>query len=161
MLSHTSNMTGDAKTGTIWRLAAWRRPRSYWDVVVFHFPLALIFGGALLLPHVVPLNKLPLIPCTFLDMTGYPCPLCGFTRSFWAIANGQWWEATANCPLAYLVYLLVVTMAVWHVTALAFNVILSRGPMLQPIPAHRRWIVVSLICLFMLNWLYRLGMGLA
>jgi hypothetical protein len=98
--------------------------------------------------------------CTFLDLTGYPCPLCGFTRSFWAIAHGQWAVAMVNCPLAFLVYLFVVLMAVWHATALVFNIILFRGPMLQPGPVHRRRILLTIICLFTLNWFYRLSMGL-
>lgn len=160
MLSHASDLSGNSVSGKLWHLAFWRRPRSYWNVVVFHLPLALIFGGALLLPHAVPLNKVPLASCTFLGLTGYPCPLCGFTRSFWAIAQGRWAEAMVNCPLAYLVYLFVVAMAVWHITALAFNVILSRGPMLQLKQAYYRKIVISIICLFMLNWLYRLITGL-
>lgn len=160
MLNMTSNRNGTANAGALWALAFWRRPRSRWDVAVLHLPLALIFGGALLLPHTISLNKLPLIDCTFLELTGYPCPLCGFTRSFWAIAEGQWMVAMVNCPLAFPVYLLMVVLAAWHVAALLSNVILSRGPMLRPGPRHRRKIAFAVLCLFSLNWFYRLGMGL-
>lgn len=160
MLDHASDMTGAAATGRLWSWASWRRPRSYWAVTVLHFPMALIFGTALLLPYVTTLNQLPSIPCTFLHLTGYPCPLCGFTRSFWAIANGQWSLAMANCPLAFLLFLFAVVMFLWHFSAILLGVILSPGPALHPGPANRRTIVITALLLVSLNWLYRLSMGL-
>jgi hypothetical protein len=87
--------------------------------------------------------------------------LCGFTRSFWAIANGQWSLAMANCPLAFLVFLFVAVMFMWHFSAMLFGVILSPGPVLRPGPANRLTILVTVLLLFSLNWLYRLSMGLA
>jgi hypothetical protein len=117
-------------------------------------------GIALTLPLLVSLESLPLIPCTFLHLTGFPCPLCGFTRSFWAIANGQWGLAFANCPLTYLVFFAVVVMFVWNFTALIFGVVISRGPRLQLPPKHRSKTVVTILLLLLLNWFYRLAMGL-
>ncbi len=152
-----------SKSATIERigsLVSWRRPKSYWAVTVMHLPLAFIFGTALLLPHVAALNQLPLIPCTFLHFTGYPCPLCGITRAFWAIADGQWSLAMANCPLAFLIAFIALAMFAWHFTALLFGVVLSPGPALRTGPAGRRIIFAVVLLSFMLNWIYRLTSGL-
>jgi Protein of unknown function (DUF2752) len=148
------------KTGGIKSWACWRRPRSYWDVAVHHLPLAAISAGALLLPHIATPGQLPLIPCTFLRLTGWPCPFCGFTRSFWALSTGHWSYALANCPLALGIFLWVVLMFLWNGAALVFGVVLQRGPMLQLPPALRPKMTRIVILLFLLNWFYRLAAGL-
>jgi hypothetical protein len=137
-----------------------RRPRSYWTVVVYHLPLAVLSGMALFLPYAVTIDRLPLIPCTFLHLTGWPCPLCGFTRSFWAIANGQLGGALVNCPLALGVYLCAVLLFLWNAATLASGVVLLRGPMLRCPPARHRKITGVVLLLFLLNWGYRLAAGL-
>jgi hypothetical protein len=145
------------------RLRSWacrRRPRSYWTVVVYHLPLAVLSAVALLLPYAVPVDRLPLIPCVFLHLTGWPCPLCGFTRSFWAFANGHWGFALVNCPLALGVYLGVVLLFLWNAAALVSGNVLLRGPLLQCPPARYRKITGVVLLLFLLNWGYRLAAGL-
>lgn len=140
--------------------ASWVRPRSYWDVVVHHLPLAVISGGALFLPYGVKIQNLPLIPCTFLHLTGYPCPFCGFTRSFWLIATGAWGDALANCPLAFGVYFFVAALFVWNASALIYRIVLLPGPKFHSKPG-RRLKMTGIVCLlFLLNWAYRLAMGL-
>ena len=148
------------EAGRLMSWAFWRRPRSYWTVVVYHLPLAVLSGLALFLPYAAAIDQLPLIPCTFLRLTGWPCPLCGFTRSFWAMGTGQWGFALANCPLALGVYLAAVLLFLWHTAALIFGVVLQRGPMLQCGPAHRNKITGIVVLLFLLNWAYRLAVGL-
>ncbi|MBN1627225.1 MAG: DUF2752 domain-containing protein [Deltaproteobacteria bacterium] len=155
-----SSNRGRAETGQVFTWACRLRPRSYWDVVVHHLPLAVISGAALFLPYIIRLEKLPLRPCTFLHLTGYPCPLCGFTRSFWAIAEGDWGFALFNCPLSFAVYLFTAILFLWNASALIFRVVLSRGPLFQLNPVHRRRTIDIIILLFLLNWVYRLAMGL-
>ena len=141
-------------------MASWLRPSSYWTVVVYHLPLALIPAVALLLPYGAALEKLPQIPCTFLHLTGYPCPLCGFTRSFWAIATGQWGIAFANSPLTFVVYFTVWGVFLWNAMALVSGVVLSRGPLLRLGPGYRRKAVAMILLLLTANWAYRISMGL-
>jgi hypothetical protein len=140
--------------------ACWHRPRSYWSVAVYHLPLTVLTGVALLLPYAAAVDQLPLIPCTFLHLTGWPCPLCGFTRSFWAIATGQWGLAMANCPLALGVYLCTALLFLWNGAAMTFGVVLLRGPRLRCGPARRKTITGIVVLLFLLNWAYRLAAGL-
>jgi hypothetical protein len=136
------------------------RPRSYWDVVVHHFPLAAISGTALFLPYVAARQDLPLIPCTFLNLTGLPCPFCGFTRAFWSIATGAWGKALVECPLAFGIYLFVAGLFVWNASAMVLRVVLLPGPRFHT-PPGRSARIAGIVCgLFLLNWAYRLIMGL-
>lgn len=40
--------------------------------------------------------RLPLLGCPVRHLTGIPCPTCGMTRSFMAIAQGHWSQALAH-----------------------------------------------------------------
>ncbi|MEJ2156042.1 MAG: DUF2752 domain-containing protein [Desulfobacteraceae bacterium] len=141
-------------------IAAWLRPPSYWDVTVHHLPLAMICGIALLLPYILPIEQLPRIPCTFRRLTTFPCPFCGVTRSFWAIAHGHWSEAWVNCPLAFAVFMMVAGFFFWHAAALASGVILSRGPLLRPNSKYRTAGITAAVLVLAINWAYRIGIGL-
>jgi len=136
---------------------SWKRPDTYWDVVVAHLPLALITGIALLLPHVVSCHLLPLKKCRFLSLTGYPCPFCGLTRSFWAIANGNWAFAIHNAPLAFLVYVATALLFAWNLTALIIGVRVVSGFSRLLKSPYVIWLLVGMI---VFNWAYRIGAGL-
>ena len=148
------------EAGKIGELVSWFRPISYWDVVVYHFPLALFSGVALFLPCFVAIQSLPLIPCTFLRLTGIPCPFCGFTRSFWAIAHGRWSEAMYTCPLSFGVFFLVVILFLWNVSALAGRRVMYPSNFMTATPFRRRALAGGIFLLFLCNWIYRLTLGL-
>src|SRR3989339_1498243 len=86
-------------------------------VLVHHLPPALIAGGVLLAAAFLPLDRIPYTICTFLRLTGYPCPSCGLTRGFIAMAHGQWLTVLHTCPLAVLLY--AATALVFAVNAAA------------------------------------------
>jgi len=136
------------------------RPRSYWDVVGAHFLPALVTGILLFASRWIPLNLLPLRPCTFLQLTGYPCPFCGFTRSFQAMSHGDYAFALYNSPIACLVYVGVVVVFVWNAVGLLFGVKLSRNRFLRLKTGKARWGIALFAVLLALNWVYRLGIGL-
>ncbi|MFP4444752.1 MAG: DUF2752 domain-containing protein [Desulfosudaceae bacterium] len=138
--------------------SAWR-PASYWDVVGPHLPLALVAGLPLLLAAMVPLDRLPLVACTLLEWTGRPCPLCGLTRSFWAMAGGDWGFAVFNYPLAAPFYLAVAAVFAWNAAALLTGMRLARGRLLVP-GRFRRTVYVTAALLLAANWGYRLALGL-
>ena len=136
---------------------SWTRPDSYWDVVVAHLPLTLITGIALLLPHSVSYDILPLKKCTFLSLAGYPCPFCGFTRSFWAISSGDWGFALNNAPLACLAYMATALLFAWHLTALSMGLRVVSGLSWLLKSHYVCWLIVGMV---VLNWAYRLAFGL-
>ena len=137
-----------------------KRPRSYWDVICIHFPLWLVAASILLPANFISINQLPLKHCTFLSLTGYPCPFCGFTRSIWAIAQGNWEFAFYNSPLACLLYLLAIVMFAWNTAALMLGVRLSLGRLFRIRRIQTRWLTLIISSIFLLNWGYRLSLGL-
>jgi hypothetical protein len=141
-------------------LPVWTRPRSYWDVVGKHLPLALLSGMALLVASLVPLHLLPIRSCTFLNLTGYPCPFCGFTRSFWAMARWDWAYAFHEAPLACLLYIAVALTFVVNALGLLVDRQIRLSRLLSPRGINGRWIFIVVSVLFILNWFYRLALGL-
>jgi hypothetical protein len=123
-------------------------------------PLALATGIPLLLSVLIPYQWLPLIGCTFLKLSGIPCPFCGFTRAIWAISAGEWAYATCSCPLAWLVYMALVVVFAWSAWALWFGVNPTAFRILRPGHKPALWIAAIGIILILLNWGYRLSLGL-
>lgn len=156
--TRSMNPGSENKEKACW--VSWTRPQSYWDVVVVHLPLALVTGIPLLIFSLVPLQLFPMIPCTFLRFTGYPGPFCGFTRAFWAISHGSWSAALANCPLAGLLFVLVVIVFAWNAAGLTGGIIIKPGTILTINRGQGRYIIGLISVLFLINWIYRLSMGL-
>jgi hypothetical protein len=125
-----------------------------------HLPLALICGAVLVLSAAFPLERLPLRACTFLHLTGYPCPFCGFTRAFWALGHGDFGYGLAICPLAVPAYGLLLLTFAWNAVPLAMGITLRRGSLLRLRRRQGRWAIVFIAVLFAMNWVYRLAMGL-
>ena len=141
-------------------LFSWTRPVHYLDVVGAHLPLVLVTGIPLLLSRWVPCDFLPLKECTFLHLTGYPCPFCGFTRSFWGMAEGNWGFAVNNCPLCCLIYVLSILVFAWNMAALVLGIRITRGRFLQCRSYGVKWVTGIAGILLILNWVYRLSFGL-
>jgi len=138
-------------------LPAWFRPDSYWDVVVAHLPFVLLTGLALALPFWVSLRSLPLIGCTFLNVTGLPCPFCGFTRSFWSIQAGDISFAVYNYPISLAIYGLVILFFIWHFVALLMGIKIESG-CYRLCRSGRVWWIIGTV--FFCNWVYRLSLGM-
>jgi len=142
------------------RRIAGPRPGSRRDGGGLHLPIALIADQALLLSALVPLDYVPFKTCTFLHLTGYPCPFCGYTRSFWALSRGNWAYAMYNCPLSVPVYGIVVFHFLWNAVALLLGLRMRTNPFPRLRPGIAPWVWVSVSVLVALNWAYRLAIGL-
>lgn len=55
-------------------------------------------------------TQLGLLPCTFLALSGYPCPMCGATTSFALMAEGRVPEALVTQPFAAFLFVLTVVV---------------------------------------------------
>jgi hypothetical protein len=153
-------MSADAAAqGGLGRLLAWQRPRSWWDAACVHLPLALAAGLPVLLPFVTSPGRLPLRACTLTQLAGIPCPFCGMTRGFWAMAAGDWERVLSNCPLALPLYLGLAIIFIWNTSALLAGVRLRRGFLLTLPSVRPGFLAASFLLLVGLNWLYRLGQG--
>ncbi len=51
-------------------------------------------------------RQLGLPPCTFLAVTGWPCPLCGGTTTFSLLAHGRILEGVTNQPWAAMLFVI-------------------------------------------------------
>jgi hypothetical protein len=108
----------------------------------------------------VPIGSLPLKACTFLHLTGYPCPFCGFTRAFWALGHGDLGRGLAVCPLAVPVYGVLLLVFAWNAVPLALGMTIRRGRLLRLRPGQGRGAIGIAALFFAVNWAYRLAMGL-
>jgi len=146
--------------GLLWNVEPPGRAGSYRAVLARHLPWALIAGVVLLAAATLPLDRIPYTICTFLRLTGYPCPSCGLTRGFVAMAHGQWLAVLHACPLAALLYVAAALVFAVNAAALLCGVRLAPGRWLKW--RARAWVVFfcffGLLILF--NWLYRLTLGL-
>lgn len=140
-------------------LFAVRRPARYLDAVGVHLP-GVILAGGLLLAAYLPWQRLPLRACMFLQLTGCPCPFCGYTRGFMDLAHGRWAAAWHGCPLAVALLGALLLVLGWNLAGLAGGVILGRGRLLRPGPRAARVLLALAAALVLGNWAYRIAAGL-
>src|ERR1035437_3815268 len=125
---------------------------------------AMLFGGLFVLgasyalPAFGSRGVSPIPPCIFHQITGQPCPMCGATRSFVAMAHADFGKAVYLYPLApvlFLAMLIGIGYTAWvMVTGRRIRLHLSRR-------AHQN-IGLIILALFAANWLgqlLRLGFG--
>ena len=53
-------------------------------------------------------QQLGLGECTFLTLTGAPCPMCGATTTFTMMAHLRLWDGVTNQPFAATLFLLML-----------------------------------------------------
>ena len=85
-----------------------------------YFLAALLLASALLpLPHNDAIAGMPSI-CAFHNLTGWPCPGCGLTRSWVSMAHGHLGEALVWHPMGPILFSAALLYAIWSsYTALA------------------------------------------
>jgi len=136
---------------------------NFWNTLAGNIFLLLFSGGILIAAYFLPIDRLPLGFCVFLNLTGFPCPTCGFSRAFCAFAHGNWSFGIYNCPVALLVYLSTIAVFIYNavvaVTAL-FGWRVKRGTILQFSSKKTVVLAVLFFLLLLANWIYRLIIGL-
>ena len=120
----------------------------------------IVTGVILLLPALLPQAFLPSKVCFFLWVTDYPCPFCGFTRSIWALARGDWSFALTNCPLSVILYIGAWLGFIWSTASLLFNINIKGGRLFQFTAGRVRWMLIIGFSAILMNWVYRLLAGL-
>jgi hypothetical protein len=89
--------------------------------------------------------------CWIRAVTGVSCPTCGLTRSFVALAHGQWGDAWRSNHFGLLVFLLVAAQIPYRLVAMTSRRRESIAIRLYPL-SH--WPVV-LVALMAADWLIR------
>lgn len=100
-------------------------------------------------------TQLGLGDCSFLSVTGQPCPMCGATTSFTLMANLRPVEAFVNQPFAVLLSLL---------SAFGFAVAVSEvidprgrwGTLSRWLEPRETWLALGFLTLMGLGWGYKI-----
>jgi hypothetical protein len=100
-------------------------------------------------------EDLGLPPCQFFMRTGYPCPSCGLTTSFAALAHGQVLDACIAHPFGVMFFVAAVLVCLVGLAELATGRDLLR--LLRPGPW---WAVVALVGLLG-GWAFKIAHGVA
>ena len=131
-----------------------RLPASYWRACGVLLSLTTIFVIAALWR---PPDEPQLILCPFRALTHLPCPGCGMTRAFCALAHGEFWQAVkfnALSPLLFLAAILAWARAAATIfRAERVRLLLARLP--RPTPLASK----LMLALVILWWAARLAGG--
>jgi len=136
------------------------RPASRWTSAAAHGPWALLSGLAILVAYVFNPYGFPLSLCSFLSLTGYPCPFCGSTRAFHRMAHARWGDALQENPFAAVLFVAVAAVFAANAGALVAGVRLRIGPRLRPGRWGALWIAAAGAAFLIASWVYRIAAGL-
>lgn len=101
-------------------------------------------------------EQLGLTPCTFQELTGHVCPLCGGTTAWTYLLRGDLMQAaTANLG-GMLLCVVVVIGAPWMLLVAMWG----RWPMVQPTLRHLLVLASAWLAVVVLDWLRRLCFGM-
>lgn len=106
----------------------------------------------LLAARFFPFSRFPKLPCFFHQLTGYPCPSCGMTRSFIFASHFNFSAAVMINPLGSCLFVFTLIFVFY-----AFIVILFRTRRIR-IRVTKKWegvfIRITVIAVFIINWIY-------
>jgi Protein of unknown function (DUF2752) len=111
-----------------------------------------VLGAAYTLPVFWSRGVSPIPPCLFHQVTGQPCPMCGATRSFVALAHGDIARSLYLYPLAPVLFLAMLIGIGYGGWAMATG---KRVRLEMSLRTSQRIGLIILVA-FALNWLAKL-----
>ena len=127
-------------------------PRLSGDEPAYAFGGAALLGASFTLPVLQAHGMSPVPPCLFHTVTGLPCPFCGGTRSFVAMAHGNLAAAVHVYPIGPLLFAGVVLALIYGVFAL----VTARRYRLVLEPRTRKGLLIVAGSVLAANWLAKL-----
>ncbi len=95
-------------------------------------------------------------PCTFVVLTGYPCPTCGMTTAFAHTVRGQLGAALAAQPAG-----LILALAMAATAGISLSVVVSgRVWQVNWYRVRPAWITVIIIGLLAAGWASKIVVGM-
>ena len=94
---------------------------------------------------------LPRLICPLRRVAGVPCPTCGSTRMVEAVLRGDFAAAFGANPL---VFLLLVSVAIWSVASTLRRIFAWPAPQLVCTARDRLWIRVAALLVVLSGWAY-------
>ena len=111
-----------------------------------------VLGTAWVLPQLWARGVSPIPPCLFHTLTGQPCPFCGGTRSFVAMAHGNIGAAVHVFPIGPLLFAGLVVAVVYSLWSLASG----RRVSVSMDQGLRRTLTGIAVALLLANWASKL-----
>jgi len=111
-------------------------------------------------------NKNDLIPkgisfCFIKNVSGFPCPTCGTTRSIIFLINGYFHRSLLINPLGILYFFFILLLPIWILCDLVF----SKKTLLNfyngiKLKVKKKKFYVILVILICINWVWNIKKGL-
>lgn len=115
-----------------------------------------IFIAGILLIFLFTLFKNPanvnLVPCYFHEITGHSCPSCGLTRSFHAMAQLNFQQATEFHPMGVILYFVLLALLL----KFTFEVASHKGIRVRLNAWVKRLALAGVLFLWMGWWMIKL-----
>lgn len=130
----------------------------HWLIREFGGPLLRLAAVALVLSFFLPVHGLTPSICIFHNLTGYPCPSCGLTRSVTAISHLEFATAFHYNPFGFVIYPALVMGALLS--------LLPAGPRrrlasrFDPVRPVVRPFFTGMLLAMMAYGFWRIGMGI-
>lgn len=98
--------------------------------------------------------------CVVKNITGYPCPSCGSTRSVFELIQGNWQEAAVLNPFGYIMLIILILIPFWLLNDLSFKKpTLFAAYQRAENTIKQRGIAFPLIALVLANWVWNVIKG--
>ncbi|MEN2718840.1 DUF2752 domain-containing protein [Capnocytophaga sputigena] len=99
--------------------------------------------------------------CVIKNVTGYPCPSCGTTRSVVSFFEGHWLEALLINPLGVLAAIALVSIPLW----LLCDLFLKKPTLYRSFITFERvfkrpQVYIPFFIFILLNWIWNIYKGL-
>ncbi len=103
---------------------------------------------------VLPIVNAPLPgTCTFLRLTGLPCPGCGLTRSFISMGHGRIHDAWSYNPAGFFFFAIVLFQIPYRV----FQIVrIRRGHVQHRFARIDTWTLIALAAVLVFQWAWHL-----
>ena len=111
-----------------------------------------VIGASYTLPVLWNQGITPIPPCIFHTLTGQPCPMCGATRSFVALAHGDVARSVYLYPLAPVLFLAMLIGIGYG----AWAMVTGKRVRLEMSLRTSQRIGLLVLLAFALNWLAKL-----
>ena len=93
-------------------------------------------------------QQLGLPPCTFLEVTGVPCPACGMTTSFSLLVRGDVTNSLRANWVGTLLAVFCLAVIPWGV----FGIVRGRSLFVRSLEKALIGVVIAVLVLTMLRW---------
>ncbi len=137
------------------RWIVWGPPMSARDTARWYGPQLAALALLAAVTRWYPWERYPWVYCGWRQLTGRPCPACGYTRAAHAWMQGDWAAATFMCPAVWVVVALVVAVGILTLIGCV------RRRVWVPGPGWRSpWVWSVTVLVVIANWVWRWSHGL-